>query len=723
MPAASTTDQPTAQLSLDEAQRTAADFLNAWAVDGYDAMYNLLATNSRDEYDRTAFETYYADAEQAMTLLPGGKSYLLTNAIQQGSTADIAYDMSFKTQVFDTVTDPGRLLRLVVTPEGWRVAWSPDNVFVEMKEGAVLDLSETFPTRGNIYDRERNVIPDDHGAVIQITLLTKAYPGGNPENCFNQLARIFPTQTADRMKQIYGNRTGQDYAYVIGSLSQEIFQVERVLLESVCTLKYDSIPTRRYVAGGLAPNIVGYIGRIPAETADEWIRKGYPADALIGIDGIERYHESTLAGKGAAILALWKNGSKLRTLAERKAQPAQSIYLSLDRKLQEATQEMLKDAYANSVWGGWSTGAAAVVMDIHTGEILTIASYPDFNVDAFNPHTELKDAQALIDSWYKDPRKPTYNRATLGMYPPGSVFKIVTMAAAADSGEFTTKKTFYNCTGTWNGAQMGDVLRRDWIYHTDQGAHGRINLEQALMGSCDTYFWHVGQTLNQVDPNILIKYSRQMGFGAPTGIQDVGEASGALPDPANYEQVVGRKWRLGDALNMSIGQGDVQVTPLQIVRMVAAIANGGTLYQPLLVEKIGIINEPSYIAKPIPNGNLKLSPEVLAGIQEAMCGVTTNVTIGTAEFVFRDFKGAVICGKTGTAEVGGPNDAPHAWFAAYAGKSADKPDIAIVVVVEHSHEGSFVAAPIVKRIVENYYDLEITPWPSWYQGLPTLHGE
>jgi penicillin-binding protein 2 len=242
------------------------------------------------------------------------------------------------------------------------------------------------------------------------------------------------------------------------------------------------------------------------------------------------------------------------------------------------------------------------------------------------------------------------------------------------------------------------------------------------MGSCDTYFWHVGQTLNQVDPELLIKYARQMGFGAPTGIKDVSEAAGALPDPAHYEQgPAGRKWRLGDALNMSIGQGDVQVTPLQIVRMIAAIANGGTLYQPMLVQKIGIINEPSYIAKPIPNGTLGLKPEVLAGIREAMCGVTTNVTIGTAEFVFRDFKGAVVCGKTGTAEVGGLYDLPHAWFAAFAGKTADKPDIAIVVVVEHSHEGSFVAGPIVRRIIENYYDLDITPWPDWYQGLPPLH--
>ncbi len=715
----SPTNRPSIGGTLEDAQRTAADFLNAWVVDGYDAMYNLLATNSRDAYLRKDFESWYTDAENTMTLLPGGKSYVLTNAIQQGNTADIAYDMSFKTRLFDTFTDPGRLLRLVVTPDGWRVAWSPANVFAEMKDGAVLNLTESTPNRGNIYDKDGQVIADQNGVVIEVTLNTKVYPDGNPENCFNVLSRVFPAHSIDQMKLVYGNRTGQDYAFVIGKLSPEKLQTERAALEQVCTLSYKNLPTRRYVAGGLAPHIVGYVGRIPAESLNDWIAKGYSPDALVGIDGIERYREDILAGYGAATLDLVLNGAVIRTLANRPAQPSQSIYLTLDRKLQEAVQDMLKDAFANSAWGGWATGAAAIVMDVHTGEILAIASYPDFNVDAFNPNTSLDNAQDLLASWLKDPKKPTFNRATLGMYAPGSVFKIVSMAAAADSGKFDVNKSFYTCTGTWNGDALGDMLRRDWIYYTAQGAHGNINLKQALMGSCDTYFWNVGYKLNAVDPALIIKYARQMGLGAPTGIQDVSESPGYLPDPANYEKgPQGRRWRISDALNLVIGQGDVQVTPLQIVRMVAAIANGGTLYQPLLVKKIGIINEPSYIAKPIPNGNLGLKPEVVAGIQEAMCGVTTNVTLGTAEFVFRDFKGAVICGKTGTAET---SETPHAWFAAFAGKAADKPDIAIVVLVEHSHEGSFVAAPIVRRIVETYYGLDITPWPSWYQGLPVLH--
>jgi cell division protein FtsI/penicillin-binding protein 2 len=715
-PAANAADQPTAQLNVEDAEHVAADFLNAWTLDSFEGMYGLLAVNSRDAFARKDFEQLYTDAERRITLLQGGKSYALTNALRQGTTADIAYDMTFKTQVFGEFTDAGRVLHLVTTPDGWRVAWSPGDIFAEMKDGAVLDISETTPNRGNIYDHDGDVIADQNGVAVRVTLHTQAYPGGNPDSCFGELARVFKTRSADQMKQLYGSRTGLDYIFDIGELSQETIATEKDALERVCKLSYTSIPTRRYVAGGLAPHIVGHVGRIPAETLNQWIAQGYKQDALVGLDGIERYWETTLAGRGEATLIIRSRDGSTRTLAKRDAQPSQSVYLTIDRKLQEAVQGMFKEAFDTAIWGKWSTGAAAVVMDVHTGEILAIASYPDFNVDAFNPYTSLKDAQALIDNWYKDPKKPTFSRATLGQYPLGSVFKIVSMAAAADSGKFKLTSTLA-CSGIWNGGPLGDRTRLDWL----KRGHGIINLKQALIGSCDVYFWNVGWTLDKANPQILVDYAHRMGFGAPTGIKDVSESAGRLPDPKNYEQINGTKWRSSDALNLVIGQGDVQVTPLQVVRMVAAVANGGTLYQPLLVEKVGIINQPSYIATPVPNGKLDLKPEVLTGIQESMCGVTTNPTLGTAEFIYRGFKGAVVCGKTGTAQAGLEGDLPHAWFAAYAGKTADKPDIAVVVIVEHSNEGSYVAAPIVKRIIETYYGLPISPWPDFWQGgLPTV---
>lgn len=718
----STPNRPATPLSLDDAQRIAADFLNTWTIDGYDGMYALLTVNSRDAYSRENFQKFYRNAETVMTLEQSGKSYKLTNLIQQGDNADVAYDMTFKTKLFGTFTDSGRLLHLISTADGWRVAWSQDDVFTGMKDGAKLEVQQTAPTRANIYDRDGEVIADEHGAAIKVTLLTKTYPTNRPDDCFNELARVFKSRTVEQMKTVYGPRTGQDFAYEIGLLSQEIFATERPNLERVCKLTYEQQETRRYVAGGLAPHVVGYVGRIPAESVDYWVAKGYSPDALVGLDGIERDWEDTLAGKPDAKLLLTDGGTIVRIIADRPAVPSQSVYLTLDRKLQINVQTILADAFKNAVWGAWATGGSVIVMDVHTGEILAIASYPDFNVDAFNPYTALPNAQELINTWANDPKKPTFNRATLGSYPPGSVFKIVGMAAAADSGKFKLTTPYY-CSGVWNGTAIGDRVRYDWIYHEGPGRHGSINLKQALTGSCDTYFWNVGWTLNLADPHILINYAKKLGFGAPTGVKGVAEASGSLPDPDTYTSD-GIKWRGSDALNTVIGQGAVTVTPLQIVRMVAAIANNGTLYQPLLVQKYGIIGQAdAQKVKPIVSAQLDIKPEILQGIRDAMCNVTTDPTLGTATFVYQGFHGAVVCGKTGTAESGLSNDPPHAWFAAFAGKSADKPDIAIVAMIEHSNEGSYIAAPIVRRIIETYYDLDITPWPAWYGAanqLPAL---
>ncbi len=720
--------EPTLALSFEQAQQTAGDFLNAWAATDYESMYKLLHVKSKGATARADFEAAYTGAEQAMTVLPDGKSYNFTNAIQQGSAVQIAYDMSFKTRLFGTITDAGRVLNLEATADGWRVAWSPGDIFAEMKDGAVLDVNTVQPNRGAIYDRNGNALADQNGTQIAVTLLTEKYPTGSPDECFAQLARVFPQRDAATLKKIYGQYTGRAQAYAVGQLNNAQFIAEKPALTQVCTLTFQSSPARSYPQGGLAPHVVGYVGRIPAEKQAEYLAKGYPADALVGIDGIENTWEDVLAGQGATTLALYNHGSRLRVLAQSPGKPPQSVYLTIDSKLQLTVQNTFKEAYSSSsAYFQSSKGAAAVVMDVNTGAILAIASYPDFDVNAFNPVTPLKDAQTLIAQWAKDPRKPTFNRATLGAYPLGSVFKIVSMAAGADSGNIGLD-SLYTCTGVWDGVRLGDRWRHDWIYNQGPGQHGTITLRQALTGSCDPYFWHVGWTLNGVDPHILPDYARRMGFGAPTGIKDVHENPGQVPDPDTYPETQGKKWTGSDALDFVIGQGTLLVTPLQVVRMVAGIANGGTLYQPMLVKQTGLINEPNYVATPIANGHMNLKPEVVAAIRDSMCKVTTSHPLGTATFVFVDFKDAVVCGKTGTAESGQAD--PHAWFAAFAGRTADKPEIAVVCIVENSYEGSYMAAPIVRRIIEAYYDIrykdgQYYPYPAWWgpQSVKVVNGD
>ncbi|MHB8626414.1 MAG: penicillin-binding transpeptidase domain-containing protein [Aggregatilineales bacterium] len=705
---------PTLALTLAQAQQTAGDFLNAWVTANYDAMYGLLHIKSQNTTSHADFVAAYTATAQLLTLPSNSLTYTFTNAVQQADQVEFAYGVTFRTQRFGTFSDADRTLTLNSTPDGWRVVWTPGDIFPQMADGAVLAVETTAPNRGNIYDQNGEVLADQQGAVIEVTLLTEQYPTGNPDDCFAEVASIFPARDAATLKQVYGPYTGRPQGYVVGTLTSVQFTAEKPTLDKVCQLSYQSRPTREYPHGGLAPHIVGYVGPIPAEHVADWTAKGYSPDALVGLDGVEGGMETTLAGRGAATLVLRQNGQDLRMLAQDPGVPAQSVYLTIDGKLQQSLQDILQEAYhAKAAYFATSNGGAAIVMDVHTGEILASASYPSFDENALIPHSPLPDAVAQATQLLTNPRKPTLNCVMLGEYPLGSVFKIVSMAAAVDSGQFALN-TLAACPGVWNGAPLGDRLRTNW----NPNGNGIINLEQALTSSCDTYFWHLGWTLNNADPTVIPRYARQMGFGAPTGIIGLPEAAGNVPNPTNYPQTEGKNWTGSDTLDLVIGQGTLLVTPLQVVRMVAGVANGGTLYQPLIIKQVGLIGQPSYVAKPVVSGSMNVNPDALAGIRAAMCKVTTDETIGTATFVFRgfDFSKVTVCGKTGTAESGQAN--PHAWFAAFAGKDPNNPDIAIVAVIENSYEGSYIAAPIVRRIVETYYDLRIAPWPAWYGPTP-----
>ncbi|MFN2272255.1 MAG: penicillin-binding transpeptidase domain-containing protein, partial [Anaerolineae bacterium] len=198
------------------------------------------------------------------------------------------------------------------------------------------------------------------------------------------------------------------------------------------------------------------------------------------------------------------------------------------------------------------------------------------------------------------------------------------------------------------------------------------------------------------------------GFGEPTGIEGVLEEGGLVPDPTWKINAIGERWWVGDTVNLAIGQGYLLVTPLQVARMIAAVGNGGTLYRPYVIQRIGPAGDvPEQVTTPEVVGTLPVSPENLKAIQDALLGVTTK-SIGTAPNRFIGLS-IPVAGKTGTAEVGGPDTQPHSWFAAYA--PANKPEIAIAVIVENAGEGTTVAAPLTRQVVEAYYGLALTPLP------------
>lgn len=716
------------QLTLEEADQVAETFLQAWENGDYPTMYGLISPNSRDAYTETEFSEQYSRTATQITL--SALETQITNSLRQGATAMILYNVVFQTEMFDEIVDNDRTLRLIETPSGWRVAWSRMDIFADLAEGSRLERLQTLPGRGNIYDRNGKVLVDQNGRVVGIYLIRQDME--DEAGCISLLSELLKREYDDVADQF--NRYFPETLFLVGELDPETFEQNQDMLLNLCAVgddDYDTLvtSTRRYF-GDLAPHVIGYVGQIQPEQVEEYERRGYPRDALIGQSGIERTYEEYLAGKpGGRLLIISPTGEILREIAQTSPEPGQSVYLTIDRDLQEAVQNAFVEAYneASGTWAQTSRGGAAVVMNVKTGEVLAAVSYPWFNPGLFNPDSLLTNeerVQAIVDL-NSDPRTPLLDRVTQGRIPSGSVFKIVSTAAGLDSGVFTPETSIV-CTGVWYGEQYGDgrPYRTDWL----ETGHGYVDFSLALSRSCDPYYWELGVALHNTDPQMLTEYAYKMGLGVPTGLEDLPEEIGQVPNADLIFRTDARSWNISDTLNMVIGQGQMQNTPLQIVRMVASVVNGGQLLKPLFVDRVQIIGEePVYTAQPEVISQLDFDAEVYEVIQDAMCDVTLDPNGGTAHYIFEQWYpyqaqygfNVTVCGKTGTAQTGGETTKPQAWFVAYA--PMEDPEIAVAVVVENSCEGSEVAAPLARRIIEDYYGMPHSVWPElWTTGCIPL---
>ncbi|MFN8417699.1 MAG: penicillin-binding transpeptidase domain-containing protein [Anaerolineae bacterium] len=717
-----------APATIGDADEVAQQFLTAWTKGDYQTMYSLISPRSQIVAP-VVFSDAYADVDQKLQLnADQGKAFELHSdqSVRRGTTAVVTYDMIFDSPALGKFRDDGRTMRLILAQSGnrsvWRIAWSTMDIFEGMAGGAQLLREIDLPTRGTIYDRNGNVIAQSGVSNYAVRVLTRR---GNSEECYWTLNRVLRLSVPNAKKN-YDPEVGQDNGYTIGTMSEDDkVKHEGEITAANCFVQYVPQITRWYYGSGIAAQTIGYVGPIPAEDASAY--SGYPPGALVGLLGIEGYYEQQLAGEpGARLVIRTADGFLLRTIARKSPGVSQDVTLTIDRDLQLAVDKALASAYSFGNWGDGGTiakspGAAAVVMNISTGEVLAMASYPTFNQDAFHLQT----------TW--DPDTITgYNRLfaltnrTTQTYSPASTFKIVSMAAAMGTTDASGKPLFtpntqYNCDAIYKGAD--GLTRYDWIYNDpskEDKFHGRITLKQGLTASCDDYFWHVGETLfDSGATNALNIFGNKLGLGIATGIEGVQEYAGNIPDASYFQRTLGRRITVSDLLNMVIGQGDVQVTPLQEARMMTAIANGGTLYTPYIVQQVGPIGgPPSYLHMPEESPTtIGLTTDETKAIESALCAVIRDDKLGTAGYVFEGFPltQISICGKTGTAQ-NEQGAAPNAWFVAYAGPAGRPPEIAVVVFVERSREGSEVAAPIVRRIVESYYGLPIADWPNWWTG-------
>ena len=696
---------PTATPFVPGADGVATAFLRAWNGGDLIGMYSLLSRASQSMIDQATFAARYLDAQTVATVLQVEARPLAI--IQDGTKAEVAFQLKWTTALLGVIE---RQVNMPLVYEGgrWTVSWSDALILPELGGGNRLQLTYQIPARANIYDR------DGLGLAVEGTAVTVGVVPGNiqDEATFLSLLSQILGQPTDRVKARYASANPTWYVPV-GDVPQEAVAPHLDALQpfiNAGALQLRERKTRLYRDGGVAPHVVGYAGAIPAEQLADWQARGYRGDERVGISGLEAWGEPYLGGARGGILYLVSPaGDRLGTVLQVPAQSNRSIYSTIDKAFQIRVEEELAAAIESLPDG---RAGIIVVMDVNSGQILALASYPDFDPNLFDPinPASASGLQALLS----DPRRPLVNRVTQGIYPPGSVFKIVTMSAALISGAYLPD-TRYTCTGTWDG--LGPAfIKRDWL----EGGHGNITLRQALTFSCNPFFNQVGLTLERADSFLLPETARAFGFGLLTGIIGVSEDAGIMPDPEWKLATYADGWATGDTVNMSIGQGFIASTPLQVINMMAAVANGGTLYRPQVVLRIG--EGGGAPQETLPSeviGQLPISAEHLAVIQESLVAVTTQKG-GTAEHRFQGMP-IPVAGKTGTSEVapvmradGTWNNQPTAWFAAYAPAAPtpdlpevpDQPEIAVVVMLENVGEGSAVAAPITRRIIEIYYGIE-----------------
>ncbi len=681
-------------------------FLESWKNRNYDGMYNLVSEKSRSLAPFPVFETTYREADAAIGL--EDLTFTIHEVTLQGTSAAVTYDVSLQSGIFETIDDPGRIMRLVQDPGGWRVAWSPMDIFDGMTAAGQLRTFGQSEPRANMYDRNGQVLVEQGGTVVALYVMQQEAP--NIAVCLDILANVLRRQRQD-LAALF-ERYNVDTVFYVGEIDDDAFAIRQAELTEACAIRSVERQTRNYYRGNAVSHVTGYIGQIPVEQLPQWEARGYQSGDLVGRNGIEAAFQDALAGRPARRLQIVESsGTVIRELGSTTGTPPLPVVLTIDRELQVEVAQALADAY-NYAEGNWgnrniSTGASAVVMDVNTGAILAMASYPLFEPEIFNPDTlccGFISAQDRIAELVGDTRTPLFNRVVQAQYAPGSVYKIMTTAAVAEEGLFEPQQIF-ECTHTWDGARFGDTVgfaRVDWRLTDGLDPTGPVTFSQALTSSCDPFFYEMGARLfNEVGPSALVEYSRRMGLGRPTGIDYYGpEAGGQLPVPAS----------VSDAINNAIGQGDVQTSPIQMARAVAGVANGGTVYEPYLVRSIGGADFTPVETEFQPEvfGEMGLSEETLEVVQRGMCDVTQNETLGTG---FSSFGNAayIACGKTGTAQT---SRYPNAWFVAYA--PADNPQIAVVVMGEQSREGSDVAAPITRRIMDFYFGQEWFGYPLWW---------
>ncbi|MGH8933331.1 MAG: penicillin-binding protein 2 [Egibacteraceae bacterium] len=617
---------------------------------------------------------------------------------------------------------------------------------VAAEGNAVRTISVEAP-RGRLLDRHGDPIVRNRYAQV-VSVQPAEIPRGRVDQVLADLADLLGMEPGELKQRMESSRVGpfRPKPVAVDVPRDIVFYIHENASTRFPGVYAERLPLREYLYGSLAAHVVGHLGEISAEQLREPEYSGYEQGDVIGWEGVERTYEPVLRGAdGHRQLLVNSKGEILEETSTKAPQPGADLLLTIDVEAQQKAEDALAkgievartlpDAHAG---GGRAASfqapaGAAIVLDPRTGEVVAMASFPSYEPSKF-----VGGVSQEYWSWLQseDSAYPLINRAIAASYPPGSVFKVVSASAALEYG-FAGMRSLLPCPGAyeWNG-----FVFRNWR-RSDSGA---MTLATALEQSCDTVFYRLARSMwerEQATPEgqpileHLSEQSRRWGLGKPTGIDLPGERVGVVPgrqwkrdfwedakdgycaralQPGLSERAhrlftelcdpSAARWRGGDAVNMSIGQGDVQTTPIQVANLFAGIANDGKVMRPHVVREISHPDGRQERVEPEQLAELPVGPDVLDYIGAGLAGVTQPG--GTAGAAFAGFP-VPIAGKTGTAEFG-KSKQPFAWFAAYNPEPVEGQQYVVVVTVEEGGGGSQTAAPIARRILEGLFGLDAT---------------
>lgn len=467
-------------------------------------------------------------------------------------------------------------------------------------------------------------------------------------------------------------------------------------------------PMRKYLSGNIASHIIGYVGKISSIEYENRKDKGYGLNDTIGKSGIEATFEELLRGvNGSKRLEMDSYGRITEEEEINESKMGNSIVLTIDLDLQSMTERVLEENIKKIQTGGFSNkyedakSGSAVVIDIKTGEILAMASYPSYNPDEFTDGISNEE----YERYFTNNDKPMFNRAIQGTYSPGSTFKMVTGIAALESGAITVKETV-NDVGIFNLGHKPAC----WLWNSRKQVHGLVNAETALKVSCNYYYYEIS---SRMGIDVIASYAKKFGLGQKTGIELIGEVPGILSSREYVQKLnargIDKVWTIGDTLSSAIGQSYNSFTPLQMAYYIATLANKGVKNEITIIKQVinadgEVVDKSEYVnainarlgigEKDLEN--IEISEETLNAIFAGMKSVTGD-SGGTAYGTFSSFP-IEVAGKTGTATASSGSD--NAWFVGFA--PYDDPQIAVVSIVEHGGHG-YYTAPAVKEIMEEYF--------------------